>query len=207
MKRKVLCIFMSWLLIMEMVPVQSVSASGTLYYWYSDKYTIGSWNSTFIKLYKNKLNTNDSFFFLGGMDHAASQWNNALGIYVSPGATSYYYDSPIVYYGGTQDEILLYTNWMIGTSKNGYTETAVSYVDTLTYMSTSIIKYYVTGATGFIVDKGRTANQYKKTCTHELGHALGWNGHSGYNSDIMHGSGSSITTLTYRDKNHLSQVY
>lgn len=60
---------------------------------------------------------------------------------------------------------------------------------------------------GCIIDKEYTLNQTKKTCTHELGHALGWIGHSGTSSDIMYQSGSSITSLTYRDIQHLSQVY
>ena len=63
------------------------------------------------------------------------------------------------------------------------------------------------GAVGCIIDKDRTTDQYKKTCTHELGHALGWAGHSSNTSDIMYSAGSSVTSLTSRDKNHLSQDY
>ena len=73
---------------------------------------------------------------------------------------------------------------------------------TITYSGVTI--YAVEGC---IIDKGYTLNQTKKTCTHELGHALGWIGHSGTSSDIMYQSGSSITSLTYRDIQHLSQVY
>lgn len=50
-------------------------------------------------------------------------------------------------------------------------------------------------------------DSYKKTTTHELGHALGWIGHSSNSNDIMYSASSSVTTLTSRDKNHLNQVY
>lgn len=59
----------------------------------------------------------------------------------------------------------------------------------------------------YIKDNSRTLNEYKKTATHELGHSLGWKGHSSNSNDIMYGTASSVTNLTSRDSNHLSQVY
>ncbi|WP_139902880.1 matrixin family metalloprotease [Clostridium thermarum] len=58
-----------------------------------------------------------------------------------------------------------------------------------------------------IVEQSRTLNGYKKTATHELGHALGWRGHSSSTTDIMYESASTITELTTRDKEHLMQIY
>ena len=50
---------------------------------------------------------------------------------------------------------------------------------------------------------------YSKTATHELGHALGYAGHSTTKGDIMYTSSTSNTTnaLTTRDINHLKQIY
>ena len=67
--------------------------------------------------------------------------------------------------------------------------------------------YRQVSALGCIVDNNRTSAEYIKTALHELGHAVGWNGHSANTSDVMYGYGSSVTVLTNRDKNHLSQVY
>ena len=55
----------------------------------------------------------------------------------------------------------------------------------------------------------RTDMAYSKTATHELGHALGYAGHSTTKGDIMYTSSTSNTTnaLTTRDINHLKQIY
>lgn len=75
------------------------------------------------------------------------------------------------------------------------------------YGSSSKTGCKITNAVGYIIDKGHTIEEYRNTCTHELGHALGWFGHSGNSSDIMYSLGTSVTSLTARDVNHLSQIY
>lgn len=47
----------------------------------------------------------------------------------------------------------------------------------------------------------------KLECIHEVGHSLGWFGHSTLSSDIMYSYSTENITLTTRDKNHLVQVY
>ena len=48
---------------------------------------------------------------------------------------------------------------------------------------------------------------YAGTSSHELGHALGINGHSSSNADIMYFSGNSTDLLTLRDLNTLRTAY
>jgi predicted Zn-dependent protease len=97
----------------------------------------------------------------------------------------------------------------LGSNNTGqaiYSRTLYTYTN---YVDMTIYVYkQLSGSKACVVQiSGRTTNQYKKTMTHEIGHLLGWSGHSSNSNDIMYSSGSSITTLTLRDKNHLSQIY
>jgi len=42
---------------------------------------------------------------------------------------------------------------------------------------------------------------------HEIGHGLGWYGHSATGTDVMSNGENFPTTLSDRDKNHLIQIY
>ena len=180
---------------------------GTLSYWYSDSDTIGRWDESSVKVYKDKLNSNASFYFSAGMTHACGQWDDVTGMTLTSSSSSSYTSAPIKFHGGTMDEVNAYGEFTVTSSHNGVTQRTSSVEGTWTYGSSSKTGRLVVGAVGCIIDKDRTTDQYKKTCTHELGHALGWAGHSSNTSDIMYSAGSSVTSLTSRDKNHLSQVY
>lgn len=51
------------------------------------------------------------------------------------------------------------------------------------------------------------AKSYRAAFTHELGHGLGWLGHSTSSSNVMYSSGYDNDILTPSDKNHLTQNY
>lgn len=178
---------------------------GTLSYWYSDSDKIARWDKSSINVNISKLNSNASFYFINGIGHGCNQWDDTLGITLKYGSS--YTSAPIKFYGGTKDEVSAYGDFTISSSTNGVTQRTLSVEGTWKYGNTSKDGYLLSSAIGCIIDKDHTTDEYKKTCTHELGHALGWVGHSSNSSDIMYSSGSSVTSLTTRDSNHLSQVY
>ena len=53
----------------------------------------------------------------------------------------------------------------------------------------------------------KTENQYKNTASHEIGHAIGWNGHGSSSNMIMYSSNSSVITLSTNDVLHIAQMY
>ena len=79
--------------------------------------------------------------------------------------------------------------------------------------STIIYGNLISSSVCLIVDHGETLEQQaleqklKNTVTHEMGHALGWIGHSSNSNDVMYSVRSSISVLTSRDITHLEQVY
>lgn len=192
-------------LIFTVLPTQVVLAAnlGTLSYWYSDSDTIRRWGTIPSTVYSNKLNNTGSFYYLIGLDHGIDKWNSSLGSSMSRSSSS----SSLSFYGGTKAELDALGIFSLTTSNNGSTISTSSEEGTWTYGTTTKNGRKTSKATGCVVDKGRTTDQYKKTATHELGHALGWAGHSDTSTDIMYGSGSSVTELTTRDKRHLTQVY
>jgi hypothetical protein len=208
--KKILSLLIAMVLTFSSIEAKAsvLNTLGTLSYWYSDDVTIGRWNSNFIKVYKNKLNTNNSFAFLDGVTYACDSWGYVLGKSISSGINNFYIDNPsIVYYGGTRAEIIAQGQFYPYQSDNGLTQPYDYYEGDWTYGSTYKAGVLIYHAEGCIVDNGRTTAEYKNTCTHELGHSLGWYGHSLNSLDIMYPVGSNIITLTSNEKNHLSQVY
>jgi len=89
---------------------------------------------------------------------------------------------------------------------------SASHLGELGYWSSPISQrhqsYRINGYKVGIVYEGKIdVNLYRNTMTHELGHALGWFGHSGNASDIMYSARSTKTTISTRDARHLSQIY
>lgn len=181
---------------------------GTLQYWESNGSTIGRWKLQTIKVYANKLNANGGFYFGQGMSEGATKWSNALGVTVKSSVASSYSNSPIIFYGGTAAEINITGKVTFQAGDNGRTYyTTRTQEGSWVNNSTTKTGYTITKITGYIVDNDREIDNYRKTCLHELGHALGWFGHSTNTTDVMYSKGSDVTVLTTRDVRHLSQVY
>lgn len=208
MKKKIISLVMALALCAGLaVPAFATTNLGTLSYWYSDSEQIGRWNKSSIDIYTVKLNSYALFSFTIGMNHACNQWEDVTGMTLSKSSSSSFASAPIQYYGGTADELNATGEFTVPSTANGYTARYIKTEGTWTYGRTQKEGCLIDKALGFIVDKDHTADEYKNTCTHELGHALGWFGHSNNNSDIMYAYGNSVTSLTTRDKNHISQVY
>lgn len=103
-----------------------------------------------------------------------------------------------------------YFSFSVPTGLNGLTNSTYEPYALLNYNGSTKQLLRMTSAMVIIFDNGRTRAEYNKTCTHELGHALGWFGHSSrINSyqDVMYAHESTVQKLTYYDKIQLNQVY
>ncbi|MDR0889238.1 MAG: S-layer homology domain-containing protein [Oscillospiraceae bacterium] len=185
---------------------------GTLDSWNSDKSIIGRWGDSPSDIpttvYTRRISASPNFN--AGMSHAISQWNAALGcdmqrMMVSSMPTT----AKIGFYGGTFDDLSILPGFSGLTDRvTGMTTYDRSVEGTwCTSDSEYYTGYQLNSVRGCIVDKGIATNWTYKVCTHELGHGLGWFGHSSTSTDVMVAGQSTVTVLTDNDKDHLLQVY
>jgi len=201
MKRKLSSIVLCVIFVITFAMPVFATELGTLSYWYSNDNKIKRWSST-PDVFTFDLSGNFTDFSTYS-SHARSQWSSAG---VSTNSVDSTIGAEIDFLGGTYNDLTTYFD-SLSSSDTGITRTTYSYEGEWTYSGTDKDGYVLSYAICGIVDKGRTADQYKNTCMHELGHALGWSGHSSNSSDVMYAYATTITSLTSRDKNHLNQVY
>ncbi len=199
-------------LILFLFCVVNVHAGGTynlgeLSYWYSDSNKIGRWNYPCINMCYTKISTNPSFPFETAMNHGKTQWNSALTNFTI--ISNSLSECKISFYGGTYAQLVdvVYGFYNEPSSTVGYSNVYYQDEGTWTYGSSSKRGVELVFAEAGIVDNGSTTNEYKGTCTHEIGHCLGWFGHAGSSSDIMYAYVNNETSLSIYDKRHLVQVY
>lgn len=179
---------------------------GTIPYWESDYSEIGRWKTerkTFNQILStSSFSTSD---FASYVSHARTQWTNS-SITVTQATSSS--SANIKFIGGDFAALTLYNpnvkSWMAG-----YAELiGKNYEGEWTYMGGPKTGYTLTNVECYIVFfTGKTADYYKHVATHELGHALGWIGHSSNSSTVMYPSANSVTSLTTTDKRHIGQIY
>lgn len=178
---------------------------GTLSYWYSDDSKIGRWDYTPYLCSWVGDGSISSSKFASYVSHAMGQWDNAG---VPSEGTDDESESDLTVEAGTWDYVkALVPELSVGAT--GATKHSRVIEGTWIYNGTSKTGYNQRSGTKVyvITIDGRTDDQYKKTTTHEFGHAMGWYGHSSVTGDIMRQGTSSQTTLSTRDKNHLNQIY
>ena len=178
-------------------------------YWYSSNTVFGIWDNMPI-VYYNYLDGPENFYT--GMSYAVNSWSDALGMSINLRETDLEESlNPLLIFGGTQDEVYgtgefpfsqVYNSGAIGaTIYKSESFFANAYYNGTTYYGYKLNKVRV-----YVLDLNTLSNYYN-TCTHELGHALGWNGHSSNSSDVMCKTNSSDISLSNRDILHIKQMY
>lgn len=189
-------------------PTQNVNASrkGDIGYWDTNVNYIGRWNSTPMTIQFNWGNNGFSDSeFLSYVNHARNQWRNA-GITI--GSTTTESNASLKIYGGTYDALW----WEApGLTTDHYGLAIIlqqNYEGYWAYIGNRYNSNNITRADAFVVHRNnRSANQYRSTATHELGHALGWYGHTRTSGNVMSSAPSSRTHLTSIDRRHIRQIY
>ena len=186
---------------------------GTLSYWNSDGSDIGHWTAT-RKVYVKNLNQSGNFDPSSYLGFGVYLWSGSAGIRCDLSGTAS--NHVIAAYGGTKNE-LVDTGVFKKEDLDGNTVGFCSYTErtlegTYTYNGNNKSCYLATKATIALVElsgKDKTYRQYYKTAAHELGHALGYYGHSPTQYEIMYPTVYDATkeSLTNNEINHLKQVY
>lgn len=176
--------------------------------WNSDVDYVVYWNKTSIIVYKENLYNVDDFLFDENIDHALEQWGEALGLNFSFTTNKNLAD--IIIYGGTESQMETMAN-STNTNWRGLTFYNMAYdsASVVTLENSNILKcvYQFNQATVYI--KYFEDKNVKKTCIHELGHALGYAGHSKNSKELMYTTTDNVDTffLSTAEKQHLNAVY
>lgn len=209
MKRMLLCsVLVLVLLSTIIVPASAAYSVGNVYAWYSDTNSVG-----YAKVggsYAVSSQSNNAGFtrdFLNSVTYAGAKWNYTLPI--SIGETSANYAINHIY-GGTRSQMKKIITDIPATAVGAthpYSNSATEFVK---YGSISKFIYPYTGGKVCIIhEPGYSLQRYQEIALHEMGHMLGWKGHSPTKSDVMYASlqNSPKTTLTDRDVKQLTQIY
>jgi len=199
--KKILCYMLVICLFFPLVFFSSVNAEiiGDVEYWYSNQSKIGLWTNA-VTACPHSV-SNGYTFIVNATMSSISNWNNAgVPVNLSWGGET------IPIYGGLAADLEVYCPGITGYSGMSYY--SCTFAGYLIYNGSKKSCYTMNSAKcGVVYYPGKSSNGYIKTTSHELGHCLGWMGHSANSSDIMYAYSSEIAVLTSRDINHLVQVY
>lgn len=189
-------------------------------YWYSGSLQVNFWSNMPSKVYVYSFSGMPDVFRTAMRD-SVSAWSSALGYNIT-----YEYSpndslptSGIKFFGGDSEQLdtlgvfehddLLYGNMcgQVISVRNLYTTQFVTPTgDNVSVYKNSIAYGAILNLSSESVSP--TFNNYLNICLHEMGHALGWYGHSSSSSDVMYKAiRSNNTSLTNRDINHIRQIY
>lgn len=178
--------------------------------WCTNVAYISYWSTRPTEICVIKLGNNSNFDFHNVMQYAISQWSSALGFSISMKRESSHVDSrKLECFGGTRNDLRDCGAFVsVDIVNPGRTEIhSESYAESVLYSGVYKTVYAYNKVRMYVVEN-TSESELKHVCLHELGHALGWRGHSSNVNDVMHEDDSvTKTVLTNRDKMHLRQVY
>lgn len=194
---------------------------------FASSYTISNWDasgetdvwysSVPINAGVGKYETGFYTATLNAMKSGVSVWNNAsfLPFTITYESIHFEYDGANVwYYGGEYSFLRTYFDGLSSTALGYAPIVAPASSDTVTYVSNSI--KYTKNVREFdgterrkvaILNKGTVpATPYTTVGAHEMGHVLGWYGHTATATQLMYSS-ATATSVQTQDKRHIKQIY
>ena len=193
---------------------------------YEGDYRLYYWNNIPSTVYVFTF-SGVSVYYETGMRNSISQWNSALNrsmVYTANSAESSARASTIKFFSGTKEQL---SDLGIFDYNFAKSELFAGYAQSVLYRDSSgdfavdyrwVYKYILSSSTCFVreFDDIRNAGltsitnestYYRFVCLHEMGHAMGWYGHSSDNSGVMRSGIHPTTTLRSSDILHISQFY
>ena len=177
-----------------------------LQYWNSDTDNVCYWSST-PTIYVYNYENSSSFYFESGVNSAKSQWSSALGIIFNHVGED---TASIKIYGVSADSYYMSTGktWPKHvTGMTNYEDLLCGYAVHQQDIKKVSVMLWATIYILHIPESPREMDETIKTVVHEMGHALGYMGHSWTTTDVMYYAPHAQYVLSVTEKNHIAQIY
>ena len=185
----------------------AVSDSVSLSYWYATGET-DIWYSSvpiYARCYDNELGFYVNLY--PALMSGVNRWNSAGFLPFSISRVTV--DENVRFYGGTSS-YLKSAFPAITDNTEGYAPIVEPSSSTAASYSGATKTIYEFDGTNIrkvaIIDKGSTSAQYQIVGAHEMGHVLGWYGHTSDPTQLMYGQATATAVMT-KDILHIKQVY
>jgi len=210
-KRKVLSLALTMAVLSGIMGVNA----GASMNWYSGSNRVAFRNTSPIRVSAQNLGTvSPGFNFSARVAESCTQWRAALGVNVASGQTAS--SAHIRAYGGSRAVIERavgeYNTTYAGTNINPIPHVTIGNISTTDGVKS--VRRYDTVSEMYVVQlrtesswHSHYINLTRQTTTHELGHTLGYVGHTTNDQDVMYGGNQPQFTLRNNEKRHLSQIY